>query len=147
MNDKIIERTHIKAPLERVWQAISDHREFGEWFRVRIDQPFSAGQKSTGQMTVPGYDHIRWNADVVAVEPPGRLAFRWHPYALDPDVDYSREPTTLVEFTLSERDGGTDLEVVESGFDAIPQHRRDEAFRMNSQGWAAQIKNVTSYLT
>lgn len=145
MSDRIVERIHIDAPIERVWCAISDHREFGAWFRVHLDQPFAAGEKSTGQMTFPGYEHIRWNADVVAIEPPRRLAYRWHPYALDPKVDYSSEPTTLVEFLLTERDGGIDVEVIESGFDAIPPHRRDEAFRMNAQGWAAQMRNPQAY--
>ena len=146
MNDAIHETTFIPAPIDRVWQAISDHKEFGTWFRVRLDQPFAAGQRSTGQMTVPGYEHIKWNAEVVTIEPPHRLAFRWHPYAIDPDVDYSHEPTTLVEFSLAERDGGTEVRVTESGFSAIPESRRDEAYRMNSQGWAAQMKNVTQHL-
>ncbi|MEO6225057.1 MAG: SRPBCC family protein [Sphingomicrobium sp.] len=146
MNDSIHETSHIPVPIERVWRAVSDYKEFGEWFRVRLDQPFVAGESSTGQMTVPGYEHIRWNAEVVAVEPPRRLAFRWHPYALDPDVDYSLEPMTLVEISLAERDGGTEVQVTESGFAAIPEHRRDEAFRMNSKGWAAQLKNIAQYL-
>lgn len=146
MNDSIRETTHVSAPIDRVWRAISDYREFGEWFRVRLDQPFIAGERSTGQMTVPGYEHIKWNADVVAVEPLRRLAFRWHPYALDPQVDYSSEPTTLVELVLRESGGGTDIEVIESGFEALPANRRDEAFRMNSQGWAAQVRNVRDYL-
>lgn len=146
MADHIEETTHIHAPIQRVWEAIADHRQFGEWFKVALDQPFQAGQPSTGHMTHPGYEHVRWNVDVVAIEPPRRFAFRWHPYAIDPAVDYSNEPTTLVEFTLSERNGGTDVRVVESGFDGVPAHRRDEAFRMNSNGWAAQMKNVREYL-
>jgi uncharacterized protein YndB with AHSA1/START domain len=145
MSDSIRKSTHINAPIDRVWRALSDHREFGEWFRVRLDQPFEAGKPSTGHITHPGYEHIKWNADIVAVEPERRLALRWHPYAIDPNADYSNEPTTLVEFTLSERDGGTDLEVVESGFDALPASRRDESFRMNSQGWEAQMTNIRNY--
>jgi uncharacterized protein YndB with AHSA1/START domain len=145
MTDSITKSTHIKAPIDRVWRAISDHREFGQWFRVALDQPFEAGKPSTGHLTHPGYEHLRWNADVVAVEPPHRLAFRWHPYAIDPAVDYSSEPATLVEFSLRQHDGGTELEVVESGFDALPAHRRDEAFRMNSQGWEQQMVNVREY--
>jgi uncharacterized protein YndB with AHSA1/START domain len=145
MSDEIRESTHIAAPIDRVWRAISDHNEFGEWFRVALDQPFEAGRPSTGHITHKGYEHIKWTAEIVAIEPPRRLALRWHPYAIDPNVDYSNEPTTLVEFTLTERDGGTDVEVVESGFDAIPPGRRDEAFRMNSQGWAAQMKNIRDY--
>lgn len=146
MDDDIRETTHIVAPIARVWRAISDHREFGTWFKVALDQPFEAGKQSTGRITHPGYEHLRWTAEVVAVDPPHLLAFRWHPYAIDPNVDYSNEPTTLVEFALTERDGGTDVTIVESGFAALPAHRRDEAFRMNAQGWAAQIKNVREYL-
>jgi uncharacterized protein YndB with AHSA1/START domain len=146
MTDRITQTTHIDAPIDRVWRALSDHREFGEWFKVALDQPFEAGKPSTGHMTYPGYEHLRWTAEVVAVEPPSRLAFRWHPYAIDPAVDYSGEPMTLVEFTLSEKDGGTDLEVVESGFDSLPDHRRDEAFRMNVSGWKQQMANVRSYV-
>jgi uncharacterized protein YndB with AHSA1/START domain len=146
MTDRITQTTHIDAPIDRVWRALSDHREFGEWFKVALDQPFEVGQPSTGHITHPGYEHIRWTAQVVAVEPPSRLAFRWHPYAIDPDVDYSGEPTTLVEFTLREKDGGTDLEVVESGFDALPDRRRDEAYRMNASGWEQQMVNVRNHV-
>lgn len=143
--DRITQSTHVKAPIERVWRAISDHEEFGAWFKVALDQPFEVGEPSTGHITHPGYEHVKWTAEVVAVEPPRRFAFRWHPYAIDPKVDYSNEPTTLVEFTLSEMDGGTRVEVVESGFEAIPARRRDEAFRMNSGGWEAQMRNIRDY--
>jgi uncharacterized protein YndB with AHSA1/START domain len=146
MNDKIVQTAHIRAPIERVWRALSDHREFGEWFKVALDQPFEPGKPSTGHITHHGYEHVRWTAEIVALEPPRRIAFRWHPYAVDPNIDYSNEPTTLVEFTLRERDGGTEVEVVESGFDAIPAHRRDEAFRMNSSGWEAQMRNIRDYV-
>jgi len=145
MTDSIRTSTHIKAPIDRVWRALSDHREFGEWFRVKLDQPFEVGKPSTGHITHPGYEHIKWNADIIAVEPQRRLALRWHPYAIDPKADYSNEPTTLVEFTLTEKDDGTDLEVVESGFDALPASRRDEAFRMNLRGWDAQMDNIRGY--
>ena len=147
MSDVIRKSTLVSAPIDRVWRAISDHREFGEWFRVALDQPFEAGKPSTGHMTYPGYEHIKWNAEIVAVEPPRRLAFRWHPYAIDPDFDYSNEPTTLVEFTLTERDGDTEVEVVESGFDALPVGRRDEAFRMNSGGWEQQMANIRDHVS
>jgi uncharacterized protein YndB with AHSA1/START domain len=146
MTDAIRKSTHIDVPIDRVWRAVSDHREFGEWFKVALDQPFEAGQPSTGRLTYPGFEHMAWTAEVVAVEPPHRLAFRWHPYALDPKVDYSREPTTLVEFLLREADGGTEVEVVESGFDSIPAHRRDESFRMNSDGWEEQLKFLHDYV-
>lgn len=144
--DKIEQVITLAAPIDRVWRAISGHREFGLWFKVALDQPFAAGEASTGHMTNKGYEHIRWNADVEAVEAPRRLAFRWHPYALERDRDYSSEPTTLVEFMLEAAESGTRLRVVESGFDALPDSRRDEAFRMNSNGWAKQMENIRDYL-
>lgn len=144
-SDSITKTIAINAPLERVWRAISDHREFGEWFKVTLDQPFVAGQPSTGHISFRG-NQIAWNADVVAIEPPHRLAFRWRPYAIDPEVDYSAEPKTLVEFTLAKDGAGTGLTVVETGFDAIPAHRRAEAYRMNDQGWGKQVENVRDYV-
>jgi len=143
----IIERSiFIAAPVDRVWDAISDYREFGAWFRVAIDGPFVVGQTSSGQMTIPNFEHVRWNAAIEAIEPPHRLAFRWHPYAVEAGRDYSNEPRTLVEFTLTETAGGTELKVVESGFDALPASRRDEAFRMNDGGWAAQMENIRRHV-
>lgn len=144
--DRIEQSITLPAPIDRVWRAISDHREFGTWFKVALDQPFAAGQPSTGQMTNKGYEHVRWNASVEAIEPPHRFAFRWHPYAIEQDRDYSKEPTTLVEFLLEPDGDGTRLRVIESGFDALPKSRRDEAFRMNSGGWAKQVDNVRNYL-
>lgn len=145
MTDIIERRIFIAAPLARVWTAISDYRQFSIWFGVALDQPFVAGQPSTGHMSFRDR-RFDWNADVVTVEPPYRFAFRWHPYALDPEVDYSAEPTTLVEFTLAEQGDGTELTVVESGFDALPASRRDEAFRMNGNGWTAQVDNVRRHV-
>ena len=145
MADEIRKSTFIQAPIDRVWSALSDHRQFGEWFKVALDQPFEPGKPSTAHITHSGYEHVKWNAEVVAVEPPHRLALRWHPYAIDPNVDYSNELTTLVEFTLTESDGGTNVEVVESGFDALPASRRDEAFRMNAGGWEQQVINIRDY--
>jgi uncharacterized protein YndB with AHSA1/START domain len=146
MSDRIETETSIAAPIDRVWEAVGDHRRFGEWFRVALDQPFVAGRKSTGHITHKGYEHVRWTADVVAVEPPIRLAFRWHPYAIEPDRDYSSEPTTLVEITLEAVGKATRLRVVESGFDALPASRRDEAFRMNASGWDQQMANGRAYV-
>ncbi len=138
-----IERTiDIQAPIERVWRALTDHREFGAWFRVKLDGPFVPGALATGQITHPGFEHVRWEARIVAIEAPHRFAFTWHPYAVDPAVDYSREEPTLVEFRLVSRGAGTHLTVTESGFDKIPAHRRDEALRMNSGGWTAQVENI-----
>jgi uncharacterized protein YndB with AHSA1/START domain len=80
------------------------------------------------------------------IEPERYFSYRWHPYAADPNVDYSKEPTTLVEFRLDEVAEGTALTIVESGFDRIPLSRRAEAFRMNEAGWASQVRNIERYV-
>ncbi len=146
MSDTVEKTVTLNAPLDRVWQAISDHEQFGAWFRVAIDGPFVAGQPSTGHMTIPGYEHIRWDVTIVAVEPPRLFSFTWHPYALDPAVDYSAETPTLVEFRLAPDGGGTRLIITESGFDAIPAGRRAEAFRMNGNGWTQQIEQIRAHV-
>jgi uncharacterized protein YndB with AHSA1/START domain len=145
--DRIEREILLKAPLPKVWQALSNAEEFGNWFDVALKgKSFIAGKSVQGNITYPGYEHIVFDAQVVSMEPQRLLSFRWHPYAVDPAVDYSTEPTTLVEFELREKDGGTLLRVVESGFDRIPVSRRSEAFRMNSGGWDAQMKNIEQYV-
>lgn len=146
MADRIEKQVELAAPVSRVWQAVSDHRQFGAWFRVAIDAPFAVGEVSRGHVLEPGYEHLTWEATVEAIEPERRFAFRWHPYGIDPAVDYSAEPTTLVEFLLEPSATGTRLSVIESGFDAIPAHRRAEAFRMNEGGWAEQMNRVRTYV-
>lgn len=146
--DCIKREIHLKAPLERVWRALTTPREFGEWFGVRLEaERFEAGQPVTGQLTISGYDHLKFQFEIETLEPLRVFAYRWHPYAVDPARDYSQEPTTLVVFTLQEENGGTHLTVEESGFDQIPVERRSEAFRMNSGGWEQQVKNVERYVT
>jgi uncharacterized protein YndB with AHSA1/START domain len=147
MSDRIEKEIEIKAPVARVWRALTDHREFGEWFRVALDGPFAAGEVSTGHMTWPGYEHIKWAAVVQKIQPQTLFSFTWHPYAIDPKIDYSVETPTLVEFTLEETAAGTLLRVVESGFDKVPSHRRAEAFLRNDGGWTQQIKNIEAYVT
>ena len=147
-SDRIEKQIVLRAPRGRVWRAVSDRREFGEWFRVDIGSgPFVAGEHVSGKITYPGYEHLTMNVDVVDVVAEERLSFRWHPGAVDPNVDYSAEPSTLVTFTLEEADGGTRLTVVESGFDKLPPHRRDEAFRMNDGGWTTQMKNIERHVS
>jgi len=146
MTDRIEQRIELKAPVARVWRALTDHREFGEWFRVKIDAPFVPGEVSRGNITYPGYEHLKWEAVVKAMEPERLFSFTWHPYAVDPKMDYSKEPQTLVEFRLEKTAEGTRLTVTESGFDKIPAGRRPEAFRMNEGGWAEQMKNIERYL-
>lgn len=146
MTDHIEKSIEIKAPIERVWQALIDHRQFGEWFRVKLDGPFVAGQVSTGHITYPGYEHIKWEATIKEIAAPHRLSLTWHPYAIDPDVDYSKETPTLVEFRLESAAGGTRVTVTESGFDKVPAHRMPEALRMNEGGWEEQVKNIKAYV-
>ena len=146
MSDRIEKSIELKAPVSKVWKALTDYREFGEWFRVTLEGPFVAGQAVRGRITHPGYEHLTWQAVVRQIEPEQYFSFTWHPYAVDPAVDYSAEPTTLVEFTLEDAAGGTLLRLVESGFDRIPPARRAEAYRMNSGGWDAQMENIEKYL-
>jgi uncharacterized protein YndB with AHSA1/START domain len=146
MTDRIEKRIELKAPVSRVWRALTDHREFGEWFRVKLEDPFVTGQVSRGHLTYPGYEHLTMEVTVQKMEPERLFSFRWHPYAVDPKIDYSTEPMTLVEFKLEPKDGGTVLLVTESGFDAIPKDRRFEAFRMNEGGWTEQMKNIQRHV-
>jgi uncharacterized protein YndB with AHSA1/START domain len=145
-DDRIEKRIELKAPPSRVWRALTDHREFGLWFRVKLDGPFVPGQVSTGWITYPGYEHLKWEAVVQKMEPERLFSFTWHPYAVDPKMDYSKEPPTLVEFRLEKTAGGTLLTVIESGFDKIPAGRRPEALRMNERGWTEQVKNIESHV-
>jgi uncharacterized protein YndB with AHSA1/START domain len=146
MSDRIEKQMELKAPVSRVWRALTDYREFGEWFKVRLDGPFVAGRVSRGNITYPGYEHLKFEAVVQAIEPERLFSFTWHPYAVDPKVDYSTETPTLVEFRLEATAKGTLLTVTESGFDKLPSGRRAEAFRMNDGGWAQQMKNIESHV-
>src|ERR1700678_2795328 len=142
MSDRIEKRIELRAPLSRVWRALTDYREFGEWFGVKLEGPFVPGQVSRGFITHPGYEHLEWIAVVQRMEVERLFSFTWHPYAVDPKTDYSGEPPTLVEFKLEAIPGGTRVVVPESGFAAVPAHRRDEAFRMNDKGWEIQMQNI-----
>ena len=147
MSDRIEKRIELKAPVARVWRALTDYREFGEWFRVKLDGPFVPGEVSRGNITHPGYEHVRWEATVKEMQPERLFSFTWHPYAVDPNVDYSEETPTLVEFRLQPIANGTLLVITESGFDKIPPHRRSEAFRMDDGGWTGQLKNIERHVT
>ncbi len=144
--DRIEKQIELKAPPSRVWRALTDHQEFGAWFGVNLESPFVPGQSTQGNITHPGYEHLVMEVVVQKMEAEQRFSFHWHPYAVDPSVDYSSETPTLVEFTLEPTGDGTLLRVTESGFDALPQARRDEAFRMNEGGWSAQITNIENYV-
>jgi uncharacterized protein YndB with AHSA1/START domain len=144
--DLIEKEIVVRAPRARVWRAITDHREFGKWFQAEMKDPFVPGARSHGRITHPGYEHLTFEVLVERMEPEHLFSLRWHPYAVDPQQDYSHEPTTLVEFELEELPQGTRIRVRESGFDQIPLARRAEAFRMNSDGWAQQLQNVARYV-
>jgi uncharacterized protein YndB with AHSA1/START domain len=146
MADRIEKQIEIAAPVSRVWQALTDSRQFGEWFLVKMDGPFVAGEPVGGQITHPGYEHLRMEIVVKAIEPETLFSYTWHPYAIEPNVDYAQEPSTLVEFRLQATATGTLLTVTESGFDKIPAARRDKAFRMNDGGWSQQMNNIRTYV-
>lgn len=147
--DRIERSILINAPRERVWRALSNPEEFGTWFGAKLKgQTFAPGQRAGGQITIPGFEHVRFDVIVERMEPQRLFSYRWHPYAVDSAVDYSKEERTLVTFTLEEAPGNrTRLTVVESGFDKVPPNRRLEAFRMNSRGWEAQIDNIARHVT
>ena len=145
-SDRIEKNIVLRAPRSRVWRAIAGAEEFGAWFGVKLEGAFAPGARVKGRITIPGYEHVIMDVTVERIEPERLFSYRWHPYAIEPGVDYSGEPTTLVEFQLEEVVGGTRLTVVESGFDRIPLARRAEAFRMNDQGWAGQLKNIERHV-
>jgi len=146
MTDRIEKTIELRAPVSRIWRVLTDHQEFGKWFRVRLEGPFVPGQVSHGQVTYPGYEHMRWEATIQKMEPERLFSFTWHPYAVDAKEDYSGEQPTLVEFTLEQTAKGTLLRVVESGFDKLPSRRREEAFRMNERGWGIQLENIAQHV-
>jgi uncharacterized protein YndB with AHSA1/START domain len=146
MTDSIEKSVELRAPIERVWRALTNSAEFGEWFRVKFNEPFIVGKVARGRITYPGYEHLVWEAEIVTMEALRLFAFTWHPYAVDPGVDYSSEPPTRVEFRLAPTPEGTRLVIIESGFDVLPKHRRPEALRMNDSGWEQQIRNIQSYV-
>lgn len=144
--DRIEKRIELKAPISRVWSALTDHREFGQWFQVDLEGPFVPGQTSRGQITYPGYEHLKWEAVVQKMEPERLFSFTWKPTAIDPRKDHSKEPSTLVEFRLRPKGERTVLTLTESGFLRLPADRRDEAFRRNDGGWTEQMKNIERHV-
>jgi len=148
-NDRIEKKILLSAPRARVWRALSDAAEFGQWFRVRLEGAFHAGTTIVGQITHPGYEHLKVEMQIVELVPERYFSYRWRPNAIDPNKDYSAEPMTLVEFKLEDAPAtpGTLLTLVESGFSHIPAERRAEAFRNNSSGWSAQLENIERHVT
>jgi uncharacterized protein YndB with AHSA1/START domain len=155
--DRIEKKIVLRAPRERVWNAISDAKQFGTWFGVEFDGPFVAGAHMKGRMTSTKVDRdvakrqeayagMAFDYTIDRIEPMTLFSFRWHPFAIDPKVDYSKEPTTLVVFQLEDVDGGTQLTITESGFDKIPLERRAQAFASNEGGWTIQIGLIEKYV-
>ena len=144
--DRIEKEIVLKAPRSRVWRALSDAEQFGAWFGCKLDGAFAPGAAIRGRITHAGYEHATLQLFIDRIEPESYFSYRWHPYAVDPKVDYSAEPTTLVEFRLQEVAGGTRLSIVESGFDKVPAARRAEAFRMNTHGWDMQATSIERYV-
>lgn len=147
MEQNRIERhIDLKASPARVWKALTDHKEFGQWFGCQFEGPFVVGKVIPGKLSFPGFEHMQWAIDVKKMEPERAFAFTWHPYPADPSIDYTKEKPTLVEFKLEASGSGTHLVVTESGFEKIPANRRLEAFRMNEEGWIEQLENVAKYV-
>lgn len=155
--DRIEKKILLRAPRPRVWRAIADANEFGQWFGVKFDRPFSRGASLRGVITPTladaeiakaqkPYEGMPFEITVDRIEPERLFSFRWHPFAIDPAVDYSAEPTTLVVFELEEVEGGTLVTVSESGFDRIPLARRAQAFTANEQGWGMQVTLIEKHL-
>ena len=144
--DRIEKTTVLRAPRSRVWRALTDITQFGQWFGITLNEPFAVGRSITGELTMRG-EHFTIDFAVERMDAEEYFAYRWHPYAIDPKTDYSTEPMTLVEFRLTSVPEGTELTVIESGFDRIPAHRRDEAYRMNDGGWTSQIVKLTRYVS
>jgi len=145
--DRIEKEIFLRVPRSRVWRALTQAQEFGRWFGVQLQGVFAPQASVTGRITSKGYEHVTFELQVQRLEPESHFSYRWHPYAIDPGVDYSKEPTTLVEFHLEEVTGGTRLRLSESGFESIPLVRRAEAFRMNEGGWSQQLLNIERHVT
>jgi uncharacterized protein YndB with AHSA1/START domain len=157
VTDRIEKKIVLRAPRQRVWRALTDINEFGRWFGVKFDAPFTPGAVQRGVLVGTAVDaevaraqrehaNIPFEITVDRIEPERLFSFRWHPFAVEPGVDYSAEPTTLIEFTLEEVAGGTRLTVTESGFDQIPLARRARAFTANDQGWSIMMRLIEKHL-
>ena len=145
--DRIEKQIELKAPVSRVWRALTDYREFGAWFQVNLEGPFVPGDETRGQITYAGCEHMVLKLIVQKMEPEHLFTYTWCPCDIDPNVDTSREPATLVEFRLEPSGNGTLLRMTESGFDGISQERRDTAYRRNEGGWTEQMKHIEAYVT
>ena len=147
MQDRIEKSIELKATIARVWRALTDHEEFGKWFRVQLDGPFVVGEVCRGRTTFPGYAGLKWEVTVVCMEAQRLFAFEWCPYEHDDNRDHSNAPKTLVEFRLEPSANGTRVLISESGFSRLPNDkRRFDALRSNSEGWALQASHLAAYV-
>ena len=148
--DRIEKTILLRAPRSRVWRALTHADQFGAWFGMVLEGTFVPGARLMGSFNSPGNEHVTLEIVVERVEPEHLLSYRWHPYPSEPGVDVVSEPMTLVEFSLADvadMADGTQLTVIESGFDRLPPARRVTAFRMNEQGWAEQLTHIAAYVT
>lgn len=146
MSDRVEKSIELRAPIDRVWRALTDPAEFGEWFRVKLEGAFVVGELTRGKVTYPGYEDLNFEARTARMDKPRLFSFTWHPYAVDPAVDYSKEAPTLVDFRLEPTSTGTRLSILETGFNTLPDHRRADAFRMNDSGWTQQTQNIRAHV-
>ncbi|MBC7713960.1 MAG: SRPBCC family protein [Rhizobacter sp.] len=147
MKNTIEKQIEINAPVTKVWSALTEAEKFGDWFKVNFTgKKFEAGKQISGQTTYPGMEHIKMEFVIKDIKPEFYFSLTWHPFAVKPDIDYSNEIPTLVEFKLEKTATGTLVTVTESGFDNIPAARRDEAFEMHTGGWEEQLKNIQNYV-
>ena len=144
--DQIEKVVDLAASISRVWQAITDHEEFGQWFRVRLDGPFKVGATKTGNITYPGHEHVRWVSVTEQMEHEQLFAFSWPPSAIDPDTIYDNDAKVVVEFRLQPSENGTRLTITETGFLQFPESKRLEALRSNREGWDIQAENVAAHV-
>lgn len=146
-NDQIVKVVDINAPVSRVWQALTDYQQFGEWFRVKLNEPFAPGSRSTGVTTYPGYEGHQWFATIETMEYESVFSFRWNHDNIEPGLSPEQQPTTRVEFKLEKSETGTRLTITESGFESLPESKRGAIMRGNTEGWNIQANNIADYVT
>ena len=146
MQDRIEKTVELKAPVDRVWRALTNHDEFGEWFRVKLERPFEVGQVTRGQITYPGHEHMQLEATVKTIDPQRLFSFTWCPCDDSPEENAWSGAETLIEFRLEPTPEGTRLHISESGFSQLPEDVRANALRRNSGGWDEQARNIAAYV-
>lgn len=144
--DRIEKIVELRAPIERVWRALTDHEEFGSWFRVQLDGPFEVGRTTTGRMTYPGHEDVAWVSVTEQLDHERVFAFSWPPSAVDPETAYDEDAKVRVEFRLEPIADGTRLTITESGFLQFPDAKRLEILRSNETGWNIQAGNIAAHV-